>query len=309
MSAQRFDWDDLRYVFAIGREGSLSGAARRLGVNHATVFRRLKAMEDQIGVRLFDRQPDGYVATAAGEEAIAVAESLDETVTSLERRIIGRDLRPSGTVRVTLAEAVLTQVLPPMVDRFHEKHPEIVLELVASTAALNLSKRDADVAIRVTATPPEVLIGRRIATVASTAYACPSCLARFGENPDPTACDWIGYDDSLAHLNVARWLARHLGERAPVVRVNTVLAVKSLVEAGVAVGFMPCFMGDASEHLVRLMNPDKQWESELWLLTHPDLRHVARVRAVMDHFADELTKCRPLFEGEQVRARTPEPVT
>jgi len=302
MSAQKLDWDDLRFVLAIGREGSLSGAARRLSVNHATVFRRLKAMEETIGVRLFDRQPDGYLPTAAGEEAIRVAESFDETVTALERRIVGRDLKPSGTVRITTVESLILGILPPMVDRFRGKHPEIQLELVSSPAQLNLSRRDADVAIRVAPSPPEVLVGRRIATVASAAYACP---AHYGcarpPSDDLAGLPWVGYDESLSHLRAARWLARLLGERLPAIRVNTVLAVKNLAEAGVGVGVMPCFMGDASEHLVRFLDPDPDWNSELWVLTHPDLRHVARVRAVMDHFAEELIKLRPLFQGDEPR--------
>jgi DNA-binding transcriptional LysR family regulator len=304
MSAQRLDWDDLRFILAIGREGSLSGAARRLAVNHATVFRRLRAVEDEIGVRLFERQPDGYVPTPAGEEAIAVAAALDEQVNALERRIVGRDLRPSGTVRITTVETLILELMPPMVERFRRKHPEIELELLASPAQLNLSRRDADVAIRATATPPELLVGRKLATIASAVYAAPArCDGREPTLEELGALPWIGYDESLAHLKAARWLAKFLGEKPPAIRVNNVLVVKSLVEAGVGVGFMPCFMGDPSPGLVRVVAPDAQWNSELWLLTHPDLRHVARVRAVMDHFGEELAKLRPLFEGERPPAR------
>lgn len=303
MTTRRLDWDDLRYVLAIGKEGSLSGAARRLGVNHATVFRRLRAMEETIGVRLFDRQNDGYAPTPAGEEAIAVAATLDDSVTTLERRIVGQDLKPSGTVRITTVEAMLVEILPHMVARFHAKHPEIALEIVVASAALNLSRRDADVAIRATPAPPETLVGRRLATIASAVYAAPACLERFAGLDDVAGYDWIGYDESLSHLKAARWLARRLGERVPAVRVNTVLAVKQMVEAGVGLGFMPCFMGDAADNLVRVVEPNEEWDSQLWLLTHPDLRHVARVRAVMDHFAEELVALRPLFEGERPRHR------
>lgn len=300
MPAQNLAWDDLRFILAIGKEGSLSGAARRLGVNHATVFRRLKGMEDSIGVRLFERQPDGYVATTAGAEAIEIAEELEEKVATLERRIIGRDCKPSGTVRLTTVESILLEVFPPMVDRFRAKHPEIELELISSTAQLNLSRRDADVAVRATTTPPELLVGRRLAGIASAAYAPlsyepPEGLADLGRLP------WIGYDESLAHLKAARWLTRFLGEKPPAIRVNSVLSVKTMVEAGVGVGFMPCFMGDISDKLQRVVDPDQRWSSELWILTHPDLRHVPRVRAVMDHFAEEIAVLRPLFEGERPR--------
>lgn len=299
MHAQKLAWDDLRFILAIGREGSLSGAARSLAVNHATVFRRLKAMEDEIGVRLFERNPEGYVATAAGEEAIAVAETLEERVAALERRIIGRDLKPSGVVRVTTVEALLLEAVPSMVMSFREKHPEIELELISSAAAANLSKRDADVAIRATSQPPDLLVGRRLSHLKSAVYATPDCLAKAGSLDDLSTLCWVGYDEALSHLKAARWLTRLLGERKPCVRANTVLTIKHLIEAGVGLGFMPCFMGDASDKVVRVLDPEPQWNSELWLLTHPDLRNVARVRAVMDHFGEELGRLKPLFEGER----------
>jgi DNA-binding transcriptional LysR family regulator len=301
MPAQTLAWDDLRFILAIGKEGSLSGAARRLAVNHATVFRRLKAMEEAIGVRLFERQPEGYVATAAGAEAIEIAEELEEKVATLERRIVGRDCKPSGTVRITTVESILLEVFPAMVDRFRAKHPEIELELISSTAQLNLSRRDADVAVRATPSPPELLVGRRLATIASAAYA-PAAFAPPSDLGDLGRLPWIGYDESLAHLKAARWLTRFLGEKPPAIRVNNVLAVKTMVEAGVGVGFMPCFMGDTGTSITRVIDPDPQWNSDLWILTHPDLRQVPRVRAVMDHFAEELAALRPLFEGDRAKA-------
>jgi DNA-binding transcriptional LysR family regulator len=297
MPAPRLSWDDLATVLAIGRARSLSGAARALGVNHATVFRRLKAMEEGIGVALFERHPDGYVPTPAGEEAIAVATEIDERVTTLERRIVGHDLKPSGTVRVTTVEAILDGLMPGIVVSFRAKHPEIELELVVTPSVVNLSKRDADVALRVTSDPPEALVGRRVASVAVAPYAATAYLDRAGRGRDLAAHDWIGFDETLSHLKSAARLARLLGERTPCLRANSIPTIRNLVVAGIGAGYLPCFFADRVPGLERLADPSPDLASDLWLLTHPDLRQVARVRAVMDHFAAELSAAKGLIEG------------
>ncbi len=299
MNSQKLDWDDLKIALAIGRAGSLSGAARRLGVNHATVFRRLKAMEEKIGVRLFEKLPDGYAPTPAGEEAIAVAGGFEEGVTALERRIVGRDLAPSGTVRLTTVSELLIDILPPMIASFHRRHPGIRLDVIADPGQANLSRRDADVAIRFTSTPPETLVGRRIALAKAAVYASTRYLEERG--PIGALADerWIGFDDSLAHLGSARWLDALLAGRQPVAGSNVMLGVRQLVAAGLGLGILPCLEGDTVPGLVRVKEPEPDWHTEVWLLTHPDLRQTARVRAVMDHFGEELTKLRPRFEGRR----------
>ena len=145
---QRTDlpWDDLRLVFAIGAAGTLSGGARRIGIDHSTAFRRLGALEGRLGVRLFDRARDGYAATPAGEAIIREAARFDDVVNALERRLAGEDLRPSGTVRVTTTDT-LVDVLAPEMARFRTTHPEITIELVVANAFLSLTRRDADIAL------------------------------------------------------------------------------------------------------------------------------------------------------------------
>ena len=149
-------WDDLRLVFAIGSAGTLSGGARRIGIDHSTAFRRLGALEARLGVRLFDRARDGYAATPAGAAIIREAARFDDVVGVLERQLAGQDLRPSGTVRVTTTDTFL-DVLAPQIARFQKSHPEITIELVVANAFLSLTKRDADIAIRPAAEAPEKL--------------------------------------------------------------------------------------------------------------------------------------------------------
>ncbi|ONX33914.1 LysR family transcriptional regulator, partial [Burkholderia cenocepacia] len=173
MKEQRLSWDDLRLVLAVAQAGSLAGAARRLGISHATVFRRLAAIEAELGVKLFERTRAGYAPTPAGEDAAAAAERIQDEVHGVERRVAGRDVRPSGTVRVTTTDTLLSGLLSPVFAAFRHACPEITLEVSVSNAVFDLSKREADVAIRPSSSPPEVLIGRRVGTIAQAVYAAP----------------------------------------------------------------------------------------------------------------------------------------
>src|SRR5262245_4318346 len=219
----RFAWDDLRYVLAVADAGSLAGAARHLGVNHTTVLRRVGALEKQLGLRLFERLPTGYVLTAGGEELIATARSVDDTVTGLERKLAGKDLRLSGTVRVTTTDTLMGSVLPEILAEFHAAHPKIVIELAVSNVMFNLTKRDADVAIRPATDPPETLIGRRVARIAFAIYGAPRYLAKRKTIDDLAAQRWVGPDDSLADTSVARWMRSELAESEIALRADSLL--------------------------------------------------------------------------------------
>ena len=141
-----FDWDDLRYILAVANAKSLAGAARALGVNHTTVLRRVTAFEQRIGLRLFERLASGYVLTAGGEELIAAARHVEDTLTALERKLAGQDLRLSGVIRVTTTDTLMGSILPEILAEFRDAHPGIGIEVAVSNAMFNLSKRDADVA-------------------------------------------------------------------------------------------------------------------------------------------------------------------
>jgi molybdate transport repressor ModE-like protein len=170
MSEQEIPWDDLRTILAIARAGSLSGAARELKVSHATVFRRLGHIEERLGVKLFERGRGGYAPSPAGEEIADAATRIEAEVIGVERRVIGRDLRPAGTVRVATTDTLLIGLLSPVFAAFREAYPDIALEVSVSNAVVNLSRREADVAIRPTTAPPEHLIGRRLVTIEQAVY-------------------------------------------------------------------------------------------------------------------------------------------
>jgi DNA-binding transcriptional LysR family regulator len=294
-----FALDDLRLVRAIGEAGTLTGAARRLSVDHSTAFRRLGAIEKRLGVHLFERARDGYTPTQAGEAAIAAAARILDDLGDLERRLAGEDLRPSGTVRVTTTDTLL-ELISPILAELRAEHPEITIELVAANSFFALTKRDADIAIRPAAAAPENLVGRRLATLATAPYAAPVYLTRQADPTELSAYEWIGFDDSLSHLGSARWVDANVANDRIVCRANSVLALRAAARAGMGVAALPCYLGDVDSALRRVHLPLADMEASLWLLTHPDLRRVARIRTVLDYVADRLIEQRALIEGYQV---------
>ncbi|WP_439575537.1 LysR family transcriptional regulator [Phreatobacter sp.] len=297
MSQTLVSWDDYRTVLAVSKARSLAGAADLLGVNQSTVFRRLGAMEDRLGARLFERSRTGYALTAAGEEMVGLAERMSEDIVDFERRLTGQDLRPQGELRVTTNDTLVVHLLTPIFASFRKRYPEIALDVVIGNQSLNLSKRDADVAIRATGSPPETLVGRRLATIPWSVYAAESLGLERLDPVDYRSHSWIGLGDNLAGLKPGRWLTQNVGEDRIGWKINTVLGLAEAVAEGAGIGLLPCFIAHTFPNLVRLADPSEEFEGALWLLTHPDLRNTARVRVFMDHVGTEVTKRRAFIEG------------
>jgi DNA-binding transcriptional LysR family regulator len=295
---QTLAWDDFKLVRLIAEAKGLAGAAERLKVNHSTVFRRLGQLEEALGAKLFERHRTGYALTAAGEEMAALAERMDDDVAGFARKLAGQVLSPAGELRVTTNDTLLTHLLTPLFARFHERCPDVRLDVVLSNQALNLSKRDADVAIRATDTPPETLVGRRAATIAWALYG------RAADFPEPATIQesalydrrWVALGDNMA-VKAARYVRERVAPERIVYKINTVLGLTEAVEAGIGVGPLPCFIADARPALVRLSPQNPDFSTGLWLLTHPDLRHSARVRVFLDFLAAEIAKQRKYLEG------------
>ncbi|AWK89393.1 LysR family transcriptional regulator [Azospirillum thermophilum] len=306
------NWDDLRYLLAVARHGSLSAAARMLGVNHSTVLRRVTALEEALGVRLFDKLPGGYVLTAAGDEMQRVAARMEEEIVTANRLLSGRDMRIGGTLRVTTVDLLAVHYLPPHVAAFRARHPELRIDLTIAEASLSLTRREADVAIRLTNRPPENLIGRTLSGLAFAVYGARSYLEGRGGGRDPAGhdlaghdCaghdwadhDWVGLDETFDHTSMARWLQRSVPAERIGHRVNSVVAVMEAVRAGTGLGLLPCGFVDRQPEFRRLGPPVEEVGSAIWLLTHEDLRHMARVRAFLDHMAAAFARDRDLLEG------------
>ncbi|MGP9822002.1 LysR family transcriptional regulator [Salinarimonas sp. NSM] len=299
MTTSQLAWDDFRLVKTIAEARGLTGAAAALGVNHSTAFRRLGQLETALGVKLFDRHRTGYVLTTAGEEMCAIAERMDEDINGFARKIAGQSIAPAGELRVTTSDSLLVHLLMPIFADFRLRYPEIRLDLVLANQALNLSKRDADVAVRATDAPPETLVGRRLATINWAFYG------RREDFPDPQAPDiaslyardWVSLGDNLSGLKVAKFVRDHVAPERVAAKISTVLGLAEAIETGMGIGAIPCLIGDARPALRRISDPRPDFSAGLWLLTHPDLRRSARVRVFLDFVAAEIGARRALIEG------------
>src|SRR5262245_4622509 len=200
------DWESLRTVLAVTRARSLAGAARALDLRHSTGFRRIEEVERRLGQPLFDRNRGGWTANELGETAARAAQAMEEAALEAERRLLGSDGRLAGTIRVATNALVGAYLLSRVLHAFLAEHPALEIELDVSNRNLDLTRREADVAVRATATPPDSLVGRKLATPGWAVYAAPSLVPR-GKVPDLAKLPWIGFDGQLANLPAARWLA------------------------------------------------------------------------------------------------------
>lgn len=301
MDAQHENWDNLRLFLAVARAGTLSGAARALGVNHSTVFRRIAAFEAAISVRLFDRLPNGYLLTVAGEEMRDTALRVEEEISALGRRVTGQDLRLSGTVRITTVDMLAIGLLPRHLAAFRQACPGIEIELMVGNATLSLSRREADIALRVSIQPPETLVGRRVGRLAFAIYRS-ATRCRHDTGAPLSQQPWIGFDSE--HAGLARRFAALMPEVQPAYRVNSIAAGIAATEAGIGLAPLPCGLADREPGLVRVADLPESFTLDLWLLTHEDLRRTARIRAVLDFLAEALAREADLLEGLAVEDST-----
>jgi DNA-binding transcriptional LysR family regulator len=303
-----YDWSDLPPFLAVARAGSLSAAARQLKVNQSTVFRRIHAFEASIGVRLFDRLPQGYVLTAAGEIVRVHAERIEEEALALDRLLSGQDHRLGGEVTITTSEALASRLLTPILGGLARAYPDIRLTVVVDNRFLSLSRREADIALRPVAPNHQDLVGRRIGPIAEAVYGGRRYLRSAGrpESPSDLANHrLVGWDQSLPNLPSERWLRRVLGDFRPVYRTSSLTNLMAAIRAGLGLGVLPCLIGDTEAEIERALPPQAGLQREMWLITHRDLRHTARIRAVLDHCYDELRRLRPLLAGERPHVGSP----
>jgi len=291
---------DLRTLLAIAREGTLAGAARRLRVNHSTVFRRLATIEGRLGTRLFERQGGNYVTTTAGEDLLRTAERVEAEVEALERRLSGQDLRLTGALRLTAPDDIAEVMVMPALAGFRARYPDITVELIVDNRMLNLTRREADVALRPTRRPPETLAGRRIARLASAVYAAAGPTPP--DEEELATQRWIAWEEGAGPPAAARWLADNVDRHNIGFRSNSLFNQASAARAGLGLALLPCFLGDGDAGLQRIGAPVPALDTELWLLTHPDLQRTARIRVLLDLLYDRLRQQRRLFEGKSPAA-------
>jgi DNA-binding transcriptional LysR family regulator len=300
-----FDWNDARFFLAVARAGSLSAAARALKVQQSTVGRRLTALEEALDARLFERTPDGYVLTAAGESLRARTERIEDEALSAERELQGQEARIAGVVRLTTPQAFGNIFLAPLLARLRAEQPDILVEVVAENATLSLTKREADLAMRTGRPRQPLLVMRRLAPLANGLYASRAYLDRRGRprGRDLAGHDHIEYDETYHGRSEIVWYAQLCRGGRCTLRVNGSHGMAGAIESGLGVGVLPCWMGDQMACLERVL-PDEVFAEDIWLVMHRDLRHVARIRAVTEFFTRELGRETPRLMGQPRRAIT-----
>jgi len=278
------DWNLIRSFLAIARQGTLNGAARELSVNHSTMFRRLNQLEQSIGARLFDRLAEGYRLTQAGEALLSHAENIGDAFDGLERQLSGQDFRPRGNVRITAPDNIAYSYLPGYLHQIRTLYPEITFDLIVSNQDFNLSRREADIAVRATSQPPEYLIGKKVCSIGWSLYGQEDCQTTAS---DPISLlqkqRVIGADGSMAQLPAFRWLEKHLPDSI-CARSNDLVAMAAMAEKGIGIALLPD--DQQRSGLKRLIPLPEGKQSDLWLLTHPDLRQVERIKIVLEHLTN-----------------------
>ncbi len=288
--APSMNWDDLRYFLAVASDGSLSAAARSLKVNPATVSRHIDALEARFGVRLFDRRQDGYGLTEAGEKLAIRARGIESEMFGLTRAFDAEDRGSAGTVTVTATESLTGPFLIRNLPLLRDRHPGIRLHLVNEYRMLNLSRREADVAIRLARPQQGDLVMRRIGTMGFGLYAAPGYLEAHGMPTVPSGLadhaiiDWL---DGFPENAPVHWLREQIAGRPPAFSTNPASARLAAARAGMGIALVPCMVAEEagwveSGEVLRVL-PDAEIPGvDLWLLVHRDLARLARVRAVLD---------------------------
>ena len=283
------NWDDARVFLAVCRESTLRGAARVLGVDQATVGRRVSALEKTLSATLFLRTSEGYALTAVGEAALQAAEKMEHSALELQRRIQGLDDRLTGTVRVSTTDSMAVDFLIPAIARVHQRHPDVRVQLDASTHLLSLAKREADIAVRNTRPDNPDLIARRIARWPVGLFASQAYVDNHGV-PAPGSAfeghDLVVYQPYLQGNKEFTLVAEPPGRGRIVASLSSSLLVRRSIAAGLGLGEIPVYMGER-DGLVRLWpERTRPLPYDVWLVTHADLRHTAKVRAVIDEIVE-----------------------
>ena len=291
--------DDLRYFHAIAEVGTLNGACKRLGVNHSTVFRRINSLEEKLGVRLFERRDARYILTGSGEALVSRTEQITSAIDEVDRLIVGGDQTLEGTIRITAPDGFACYSLPPLIAEFTALYPGIDIELLASGDDFNLSRLEADIAIRSTLSPPEHLIGRKLFTMPWNLYGSPQFFKKpigsFGLR-QLANYPLIGPDRGLLRIKSMQWIEKHAEKLNIIVRTNTFMTMAALARQGVGVALLPADVAEGLQLVGQIkaahkknVNEEGSFSSDIWLLTHPDYRGNARVRACMQFLTDRLS--------------------
>jgi DNA-binding transcriptional LysR family regulator len=279
---------DLEVVLALTRGGTLAQAGERLGLDASTVFRTLQRIEKGLGQRLFERSRTGYQASELAQELANLAEKMEvqlETARSLAQM---KPEQVTGSVRISTTDSILHGLVAPALKTLHAKHPLLSLDLHAGNELASLTKRDADIAIRATRRPPQHLVGKHVGPIRVALFTGKNSGIKTFDASVASRASWVAPDDALPEHPSVVWRKKHFPKVAPTYRVNSILTVADLVAKGIAIGLLPVFLADGRKDLTQLTEVLDECQTELWLLTHTESRHLRRVSTVFGYLAHSL---------------------
>jgi len=271
------NWDDFRIALAIKRGRNLSAAARELSVNQTTITRRLERLEADLDVKIFDRVGGNMQPTPEGERIMERLHLIEEEAIAVQYETSHHGDVLSGPVRVTSVQSFITSFLAPRLMEFTHQNPKIRVEMVGSTSNLNLSRREADLAVRFARPKSGNILAQKIGCIGMAVYASRTAFPQ-ATQADLKSLPWVGYDDTLTHVPEAIWLEHAAQESNRIATSTEVLSLLEIVKSGIAVSMLPCFIGDPEPDIVRLTGTTPVVSREIWLLTLPDTKGVRRVQ-------------------------------
>jgi DNA-binding transcriptional LysR family regulator len=288
------NWDDLKYFLAVARTGTLRGGADSITVNHTTLTRRIAVMEERVGSRLFDRSKSGLVLTQVGEDLLPHAERVEQEMTAASRVIVGRDTQPTGTVYVTLPHGLAMTSLMEDFSAFSERYPDITLNLNFTNDVRDLTRREADVSLRVATDVTDDVVGRKLVQMSQAAYCSRQYAERVTDNQGE-GLNFIGWHEP-EEATTARWLTdSHYPKATLKHRVSELVPLITLAASGLGMAYLACNLGDRHPDLIRSPFQKPLPYRSIWLLLHRDLRNTARVRLFVDFLAERVTARRNEF--------------
>jgi len=289
-----FNWDDLKFFLAVARSGTLRGAADSLGINHTTLTRRLSVMEENIESRLFDRSKSGLVLNQVGENLMPYALRVEEEMTAASRMIIGQDANPNGTVYVSMPHGIAMTSLMDDFAAFADQYPNITLNLNFTNNVADLTRREADVSIRVANSINEDVAGRRLTPMSQAAY-CTKEYAEKIKNNQGEGLNFIGWHEPEGDTT-AKWLQQSFYPKAQLKhRVSELVPLITLASSGLGLAYLACNLADRQPNLIRAPFQKPLPYRNLWLLLHKDLRKTARIRYLVDFLAERIEQKRNEF--------------
>lgn len=294
------DWDDFRFVLAIVRGGSVSAAAKQLGVDHATVIRRVDRLEKHLSAKLFDRRKTGYLLTEAGQRVADSAEAMESTIVANQEQVGGSVARLTGTVRIGAPDGFGTAFLAPRLTPFADRYPDLDLQLVATARLFSLSKREADIAISLTMPKEGRIVGRKLLDYRLGLYAAPAYLDRF---PAISSRDmlpqhrFVGYIEELLFTPELDYLPQVSPRISARFRSANLIAQLNATLSGFGIAVLPHFMAADYPQLIAVLSEEVSITRTFWMLMHADSKDLARIRAVADYIGEIVERERALFAG------------